>query len=367
MVTRNVSGRPMRALLTIAAIACAAAIVVLSRWSHDAVGFMLDAQFRLAERADATVVFTDPVSRRGVREIAALPGVLRAEGQRVVPVQLRAGHRTYRTAILGLPADAELRQLLDANMRPITPPPEGMLLTERLGERLGVKAGDEILVEVREGERPKRTVVVAGLVNDMIGMSGYMDARPLARLLREDERASLAAVAVDPNRADELYARLKGIGHVATVTEKVAALRAFEDTTASFILVFTAILTTFAVVIAVGVVYNTARIALQERAWELASLRVLGFTRGEVSRILLTEIGVQLVAALPLGMWLGYQASRGLARLHETEMFRIPVIVEPSTYAWSAIVVLAAGAASALIVRRRIDRLDLVSVLKTRE
>ena len=140
-----------------------------------------------------------------------------------------------------------------------------------------------------------------------------------------------------------------------------------KDTTASFILVFTAILTTFAVVIAIGVVYNTARIALQERAWELASLRVLGFTRAEVSRILLTEIGVQLLAALPPGMWLGYQASRGLARLHETEMFRIPVIVEPATYAWSAIVVLLAAAASALIVRRRIDRLDLVSVLKTQE
>ena len=202
-------------------------------------------------------------------------------------------------------------------------------MTERLGERLGVKAGDEILAEVREGERPKRTVVVAGLVNDMIGMSAYMDARALARLMREDERASLAAVAIDPNRAEELYGRLKGIGRVATVTEKVAALRSFEDTTASFILVFTAILTTFAVVIAVGVVYNTARIALQERAWELASLRVLGFTRGEVSRILLTEIGVQLVAALPPGMWLGYQAARGLARLHETEMFRIPVVVEP--------------------------------------
>ena len=210
MATRNVSGRPMRALLTIAAIACAAAIVVLSRWSHDAVGFMLDAQFRLAERADATVVFTDPVSRRGVREIAALPGVLRAEGQRVVPVQLRAGHRTYRTGILGLPADAELRQLLDANMRRIAPPPEGMLLTERLGERLGVKAGDEILVEVREGERLKRTVVVAGLVNDMIGMSGYMDTRALARLLREDERVSLAAVAVDPNHAEQLYRPLEG-------------------------------------------------------------------------------------------------------------------------------------------------------------
>jgi putative ABC transport system permease protein len=367
MATRNLSGRPGRTLLTTTAIACATAIVVLSRWSHDAVGFMLDAQFRLAERSDVTVSFVDPVSPRALRELAALPGVRRAEGYRAVPAQLRAGHRTYRTAILGLPVDADLRRLLDANLRPIVPPPAGVLLTQRLGERLGVQAGDEIVAEVREGERPKRPVVVAGLVNDMIGMSAYMDAHALDRLMREDERANLAGVTVDPLRAEDLYRRLRGIGRVATVTEKAAALRSFEDTTAAFILVFTTILTTFAVIIAVGVVYNTARIALQERARELASLRVLGFTRAEVSRILLAEIGVQLVAALPFGMWLGYQLSRGLARLHETEMFRIPVIVEPATYAWSAIVVLVAGAASALIVRRRIDQLDLVSVLKTQE
>ena len=230
-----------------------------------------------------------------------------------------------------------------------------------------MRAGDEIVAEIREGERPKRPVVVAGLVNDMIGMSAYMDAHALARLMREDERANLAGVAVDAPQIEELYRRLKEIGRVATVTEKAAALRSFEDTTAEFILVVTTILTAFAVIIAVGVVYNTARIALQERTRELASLRVLGSRAAEVSRILLAEIAFQLLAALPAGMWLGYQAARGLARLHETEMFRIPVVVEPPTYAWSAIVVLAAGAASALIVRRRIDRLDLVGVLKTQE
>lgn len=367
MAARNLSGRPVRTLLTVTGMACATAIVVLSRWSHDAVAFMLDAQFRLAERGDATVAFTDPVPRRALRELASLPGVLRVEGLRAVPVQLRAGHRTYRTTILGLPADGDLRRLLDAELRPILPPPAGILLTDRLGERLGVRAGDDVLAEVREGERAKRRVVVAGLVNDMIGMAAYMDVRSLARLMREDERVSFANLAVDPPYAEELYRRLRGIGRVATVTEKAAALRAFEETTAQFILVFTAILTTFAVVIAVGVVYNTARIALQERAWELAALRVLGFTRAEVSRILLAEIAIQIVAALPVGMWLGYQASRGLAGMHETEMFRVPVFVDATTYAWSAIVVLAAGAASALIVRRRIDRLDLVGVLKTRE
>lgn len=367
MAARNLSGRPMRTVLTTTGIACATAVVVLSRWSHDAVAFMLDAQFRLAERGDATVAFVDPVPPRAIRELTALPGVLRADGMRTVPVRLVFGHRRYTTAILGLPNGGELRRLLDTELRPIVPPPAGMLLTRRLAERLGVRVGDEVLAEVREGERPKRLVPVTGLVDDMIGMSAYMSGPALARLLREQERVNVAAIAVDRPYADALYRRLRQIGRIATVTEKGAALRAFEETTAQFILVFTAILTTFAIVIAVGVVYNAARIALQERAWELASLRVLGFTRAEVSRILLVEIGVQVLAALPLGMWLGYHAARGLAAMHETEMFRIPARVDPSTYAWSALVIVAAGAASALIVRRRIDRLDLIGVLKARE
>lgn len=367
MAMRNLSGTPGRTLMTVTGLACAAAIIVLSRWSHDAVAFMLDVQFRLADRGDATVAFTDPVTRRALHELAALPGVLQVEGHRAVPVRLRARNRSYRTAVLGLPAGAELRRLLDASLHALVPPPEGILLTDRLGERLGVTAGDRVIVEVREGERLRREVVVAGLVNDMIGMAGYMDDRALARLLREDVRPNLASVTVDPQQAEALYRELRRVRRIATVTEKRAALRAFDDTTARFILVFTAILTAFAVTIAVGVVYNTARIALQERAWELASLRVLGFSRAEVSRILLAEIGVQLIVALPLGLYLGYEASRGLARLHETEMFRIPVVVQPATYAWSAIVVLVAGVASALLVRRRIDALDLIGVLKTRE
>lgn len=367
MVARSIVGRPFRALFTCAGIALALPITVLGLFWMDAIDYMIAVQFGLIDRGDALVSFTEPVDGRAVRELARLAGVRAAEGMRAVPVRLRVGHRAYRTALLGLPPDGELRRVLDANLEPIPLPAQGLLLTDRLGERLGVRAGDSVRIEVLDGERVHREVLVAGLVNELVGMSAYMDVRALRRLLREGDAVSGAALSLESSQADETYAQLKQFPKVSTVSVKTIALQSFLDTTASFVLVFTGILTAFAVVIAVGIVYNSARIALAERAWELASLRVLGFTRAEVSRILLAELGVEVLVAIPIGLWLGYEFVAALVRMHATEMFRIPAVVEPRSYALAALAVVVAAALSAAVVRHRIDHLDLVAVLKTRE
>ena len=367
ILLRSIAGRPLRFALASLGVSCALAIVVLGLCWRDALDHMLTVQFALAERGDAVVTFTNPVATRTVRELAHLPGIEEAEGYRAVAVRLRAGHRSYRTGILGIPTDARLRRLLDEDLRPIPIPPDGLLLTRQLADRLRVRPGDTMLVDVREGERPRREIMVAGLVDDLVGLSAYMDRGALHRLLREGDTVNAAGLRLDADHAADVYARLRELGGISTVTAKRASLEVFERTTATFVLFFTAILTAFAVAIAVGVVYNTARVALQEQAWELASLRVLGFSRAEVSSLLLGELALTLVLALPAGLALGYLAAWGVSAVHQTEMFRIPVVVSPSTYARAALVVLAAGVATALVVRRRIDRLDLVGVLKTRE
>jgi putative ABC transport system permease protein len=367
MVLRRIAHQPGRAALTVLGIALALPIVVLALFWQDALDYMMAVQFSAIERGDAIVTFTEPVTDRARREIAHIPGVVQTEGFRAVPVRLRAGHRSYRTAVMGLPEDADLRRLLDTQLHKIFLPPEGILLTDRLGERLGIRPGDRVTVEVLEGTRARHDVVVMALVTDIIGMSAYMDRRALNRLLSEGETISAVSVAFDPVSADEIYERLKQLPKVATVSLKQSALRSFTETTAKFVLVFTGIMLVFAVAIAVGVVYNHARVALAERAWELASLRVLGFTRAEVSSMLLSELAIELLVAVPLGLWLGYWFVVILSQRHQTEMFRIPAIVEPRSYALAAVIIMGAGVVSALIVRHRIDRLDLVGVLKARE
>ena len=367
LIARGLVGRPIRTLLTVLGVALAIPITIIGLFWRDAIDYMVRYEFEMTQRADAVVQFTQPVDVSALREIAALTGVTRVEGLRTVSVRLRAGSHTYRTAIVGLSPDSTLRRILDAQQVPVTMPGNGIILNDRLAERLGVTAGSRITVEVQEGARPVRDLTVRGIATEMVGLSAYMSRDALNRLLDEGDQVSAAMLAVQKDRADQIYAQLKTFPKVATVAVTAHSLRSFLETTAAFVLIFTGILATFAIIIAVGVVYNNARIALAERAWELASLRVLGFTRTEVSKILLVEQAIPIVAAIPLGWWLGYGTVWLLTQTHLTEMFQIPAIIERRTYAWSTLIIMGAAAVSALVVRQRIDRLDLVSVLKVRE
>jgi len=367
MVLRNVAGRPVRAALTVLGVAFAVPMVVLGLFWRDAIDHMIDVQFNLVERGNMVVTFPRPLDRRIIGDLAREPGVLVVEAQRIVPVRLRAGHRSYLTSVIGLPRDAELRRPHDAALRPIAVTEEGLTLTRRLAERLGVTTGDPVIVEVMEGRRRVRTLPVAAVVDEVIGMASYMAIDALNHMTGEGDVASAAALYVEPATLPLLSRRLKDLPAIESVTTKAYSLLSFLDKIAGMVLVTAGILTFFAVIIAVGVVYNSARIGLQERAWELASLRVLGFTRGEVAAILFSEFMIEILIAIPIGLLLSQGIVDLIAYFHSNESFQIPPVISPRTFAASVIVVIAAAVASAYVVRRRIDRLDLVGVLKTRD
>jgi putative ABC transport system permease protein len=295
-----------------------------------------------------------------------MAGVVRAEGVRIVPERLRAGHRTERVAITGLPAERDLLRLLGAADAPVALPREGLVVSESLGRRLGLEIGDLAVIEVLEGERPVRRAPVAGFVTNYTGAAAYMDARALNRMMREGERVSGAFLAVDRRARDELYAELKSTPAVGAVTIKSAAIESFRRTIAENLLRMRAFNILFASIIAFGVVYNSARISLSERSRDLATLRVIGFTRGEVSLILLGELAVLTLAAIPVGLAMGTGFAWLMVSALQSRDYRFPLVIEPSTYAFAIAVTLAAAAISGLVVRRRVDRLDLVEVLKTK-
>lgn len=367
MIARNIGRRPLKSALAVVGIALGCGIILTGLFQRDTVGYMLNVQFGMSQREDLAVSFTDPTAYRARFELAALPGVRRVEVFRAVPVRLRSGHLEYRTSIRGLEPGGELQRLLDADLRPVALPAEGLLLTDHLGKRLGVKAGDRLSVEVLEGARPRREVVVAGLVKEYLGVAGYMDLAALNALLREGPTLSGAWLGVDRAQLAGLFERFKGIPRVAGVAERIQEIRAFNKVMDETMLFFTYVATVFAVVIAFGVIYNSARIALTERGRELASLRVLGFTRGEIAYILLGELAVLTLAAIPLGLAAGRWMCAYIASTMQNDLFRVPVVLAPQTYAFAVTVVLVAALLSGLAVRSRLDRLDLVAVLKTPE
>ena len=367
MVLRNIARHPFRSAASIVGIGFAAAILVVGFVFIGAMDELITTQFSVAERQDVTVSFVEPRSADARHALARLPGVIAVEPQRVVAARIRAGHRHRNLAITGALPDARLRRAVDRRGLAVRVPPMGLVLSGLLAEVLGVTPGDTVTVEVLEGRRPVFRLPVTGLVDDVLGLSAYVEIDALHRMLREGDVVSGAALLIDANEEARLSYRLKRLPSVAGASFKRAVIRNFRDILAANMNLSISLNVIFAGIIAFGVVYNAARVSLSERSRELASLRVLGFTRAEISLILLGELALLTIAALPVGGLLGYSLAAAIVHAVDSEVYRFPLVVSRAAFAWAFLTIIVATLISGLVVRRRLDRLDLVAVLKIRE
>lgn len=367
IVLRNIERQPIRSALSVLGIALSVAILVLSGLQEGAVSHMIDVQFRVAQRQDLTVTFDEPLSQRAVHEIEAQPGVRRVEGFRVAPAVLRYGNREYRTGLQGYRVDAELSRVLDEHLQPIRLVDGGVMLTEHLGGMLGIGPGDLLQVQVLEGRRALLEIPVAGLVTEFVGVGAYLTLPTLNRLLHEGATVNGAFVAADSDALPGLARRLERMPRVTSVTLRERTIGAFAELMDETMLVYAFFVIVLAGSIAFAVVYNNARIAFAERGRELATLRVLGFTQGEVAYVLLAELALLALLAIPPGFALGAGFGWLLTLSLQNDLFRIPLVIEPSAFAIAAAVVIAATALSSLLVGHNLRRLDLVDALEASE
>jgi putative ABC transport system permease protein len=367
IVLRNLSRHPLKASLSVLGIALSGALLLVGSYQFNAVDHLIDLQYRLVLRMDIDLTFTEPTPERAAGELRHLPGVRFLETYRAAPVRLINGTRDYRTSLFGMEARPQLRGLIDDARRDIALPPEGMLLTSFLADYLGVRVGDSIEVEILEGHRRTIRIPLAGTVDEPIGVSAYMERRAMNRALREGPAVSGAWLWTDRALERPLFERLWEMPQVAGIGLIAEAERNIREYMTDTVLVFMGILLALAGSIAFAVIYNNARIAFAERRRELATLRVLGFTRGEVAWILIGEIAVLTLLAIPLGWGIGTFFAFLLSRAMAMDIFRIPFFITLDTYAFSAAGVIAASVLSLSLMGRRLRRLDMVSALKTIE
>ena len=365
---RQIGRWPLRSFLTTCGIAMSVGLLVMALQWSDMIEEMAQRYFYDAQRQSLTIGLAEPQAMTAVGSFKHLPGVLAVEPSRIVGADFSVGTHKHRGGITGVRAGAMLQPVHDdASGADISVPPAGLVMATRLAEKLEVGVGDRVRVEIQKGRRPSVELPVVRLFETLIAMPVYMDIDALNRLLEERPSLEYASLLVDRNAEPELFRKLKTLPGVGAIMLKRAAIDSFYDTIGEQMLIYTGIFALFAAALGFGVTYNSTRIALSERARELATLRVLGFTRGEISYILLAEVALLVVAALPLGCLAGLGLTDFIAWLLDTELFRIPVVIRPATYGYAVLLTLVATAVSAALVRRRIDRLDLIRVLKTRE
>jgi putative ABC transport system permease protein len=368
MIFRYIERRPIQTLLTVFGISLATGVVILGSFSVDAIDHAMEIQFNLIQRQDIAVGLIEPSAVAALDDVRHLPGVRRCEPIRTVGARLRHGHRSRRVGVVGLRPGGELLRVIDIHARQIELPSDGIVLSKKLAQLLDVRLGDRVAVEVLEGERPIRDVIVTALVDDFAGTTAYMDLLAVRRMMREGDIITGAYIAADTMKLDDLYRELKNSPRVANVAIKSAAVQSFRKTIAENLLQMRMFNIAFAGAIAFGVVYNSARIALAERGRDLATLRVLGFTRAEVARILLGELALLTIIAVPFGLALGYGMAYFVIHIaYDTELFRLPLVVSRWTFGFAAAVTLSSAVLSGIVVGRRVAKLDMVAVLKSRE
>ncbi|MBK5910840.1 hypothetical protein CCR85_04950 [Rhodothalassium salexigens] len=367
MVLRHLLRHPGRTGLTVLGIALAGGLLAATRANLDSTQAMIEVTFEQAEVQDATVTFTDPIAADVLYDLAHLPGVRRAEPFRVAPAILTAGRAEKRQALVGVRPGTALNRLIAADGSIVSPPEDGVLLSRSLGDSLGLARGDRFRAQVTDGHQPVLDLRVVGLVETYVGTPVYMNIATLNRALEEGPAISGAYLSVDAAETDALFAALKAMPRVAGVELSGAAYASFREIMDESIGVMLSINLLFASVVIFGVVYNAARISLSERQRELASMRVLGFTRGEVTAVMLGELAVMVVLALPLGTAFGALLSYFLTQSFSQDLYTIPFVWRVETAARAALIMIAAATLSGLVVWRRIARLDMIAVLKTRE
>lgn len=368
IILRNIGRWPVRAGLTAVGLSASVALLVLTLQWNDSLDYLAQTYFFDTQRQHVMLGFAETRPTSVLQEVRRLPGVLAAEPMRIVSADFKVGHRTHRGALSGVPEPARLQPVFDDERSAVVAVPlDGLILGERLARKLRVGQGDSVDVHLLEGRRPVLTLVVADTVATHIAMPAYVHIHRLDRALRERPGLEYVSLLIDSRAESLLYEELKNLPAVSAVMLRQAAIDSFYATVIDHIMVYISMFTVLACTLGVGVAYNSVRIALSERGRELATLRVLGFSRGEISYILLGEVALLAVLALPLGCVVGRGLTIVMASSFDTELFRVPLTIEPSTFGMAMLISLAATALSAGLVRRRVDRLDLVEVLKTRE
>lgn len=367
VIMRNLERFPVRTLLATLGLAASLALLIGTQFLFDSLDNVVDRTYYRTQRWSESISFAEPRSIAALGEVLRLPAVIAAEPVRTVGARLQANGREELTRIVGLEPDSAFDRPLDARDRRIPFKGRGLVVSEALADRLGVRAGGEVRVEVIDGRAPAAVLPVTGLAHDFSGFAAYMDRRQLNSLMGEGDLASGAHLQLAADHRPVFYGAIERTPQIVGASSRDETVASWRQAMAEAFRVTITFYVGFAAAIAFGVAYNTSRIALSERARDLATLRVLGFGQGECAYILAGELTVLALLAIPLGVLGGQALAHGLVAAYSRDEVRLPAIIGARSYGVSLLAYLSAVVIAGALVARRIWGFDLVAVLKTRD
>jgi putative ABC transport system permease protein len=364
---RSLARNPGRTATGVIACTLAGAIIMTGLIMRDSVWFMVDFQFDYVAHSDVDVGLRDERSLEALAEAQALPGVDYAEPVLGLVCDVRHGTQARRMSVTGLWPGRRLLTPMREDLRAIAIPEDGVVLSRKLAEILGAGVGDRLELRPVRGRRETVAVPVRSVVDSFLGLDCYADLRYLSGLVGEYEAMNSVQMLVDPSRRNELYAALKQLPNIQSVSVRANARANIQDTLVRSLNFSLSILIGFAGVIALGSMLNAALIEIADRTRDIATFRVLGYDAGAIAGIFLRQAGILLVVGLVLAMPVAYVLVHLLALAYNTELFRLPVLIRPGTVLMSCAVMAVFAAVSQFVVYRQVRGLDWLEGIKIKE
>lgn len=367
IILRRIVRFPRRSATTVIGISLAIAVLVLAGTFPAVMERLMYVNFTEANRQDVSLSFVDAKEMGVVHAVMNLPGVIHVEPSRADRVVLSHAGRSVEETLIGLLPDARLSRLVDARLQVVDPPASGIALARALADKLDAKPGDMLQIEQTRGRKLINHARVARIVDPMVGASAYMEIDALARLMREPGRITSVNLRFDTAQYDRFNAAIKEAPALAGASFINLAESSMRENFDRSVGVMNFIYLSFAAVMAGGVAFSAARITLAEQERDLATLRVLGFTRLEVSYVLVGELAVLGLLAVVPGVMAGTLIGEWLMELFSNDLYSFPYVFNATGYAVAIGFALGCVAAAAMLVRTAIDHLDMVGVLKARD
>ena len=368
MITRNITRHKFRSGINVFGVMISTALLIIGFFSIDGIDYLMEFEYEKMQRQDVRVSFYLERGKEALYDAKRFEHVDYAEPMLQYPFTLTNDWRTRDVLIVGLQRHSRLQRLLDTEERTVDIGESGLVLSKKLAEMMSLNVGDRVKIKPMIGRVTDEKVVrVSKIIQQYFGASGYMNIEALSRVLNESYAMNSVLLATAPGKAKFMNDELEDIPAVSSIEVKEDSIRNMNETIQMNMKVTSFVTVLFAGIISFSIIYNITSVSLAERERELASLRVMGFSREEVGRILYHENIALGVVGLVLGLPLGIAISKALVTAFDTEMIRLPYHLEPRTFIISITLTLFFVLVSNLAIRRKIHHLDLVETLKERE
>jgi len=361
MVLRNIFRNKKRFVFITFGIAMTFAISLIPSMMNSAMNDIFEGHYSDFQKMDYNINFSTPLNINAVNEIKHIVDTDRIEPKIEFPFELIYGNNKLVANIIGVKSNTEFYGFKNLKGQSINLPNDGIVLSEGLARFIGVEKGDKVKIKTFIPNKDDIYVEVKDIIKQSLGTNGYMEISYMGNILLD--KSLITGVYI--NSSDNIKGELENIKGIASI-QSLADMRSIFEQFMGLMIGSISVMIVFAGILGFAIVYNSTIMNIAERRLEFSSLRVMGFSKKEIFKIITKENSVMTILGIILGIPLGQSMISSLESTFSTEIYTIEMNPTLSSYIITAILTIIFVIIAQLATYKKINSLDFIEALKNR-